>query len=152
MMKPGIFLAIFLILVMIACKKDKFTTEPQVTVKSISPGSVSQGNLIKMKAKFTDDEGDLDSIFIVYKWYNGTIVTRKDTFRTSTAAFNLPAQTRQGDILVNFLYGISGGDYPQLPSSPVSKDTTSTLGLVLKDKAGHRSGYSESDPIRLKKN
>jgi hypothetical protein len=120
-------------------------------VKSISPGSVFQGNIIKVKAKFTDDEGDFDSILIVHKWYNNAIVTRHDTLRFTASVFNLPTKTRQGDILVQFAYGRFIQDYELLPFSPVSKDTTASLGLVLKDKAGHRSGYSESDHIRLKK-
>lgn len=150
-MKFGVLLAVLFSVAVLSCKKNKFTTAPQVNVKSISPGTVFQGDIIDLKAKFTDDEGDVDSIYIVYKWYNNTTVTRNDTFRYNTSALNLPANTRQGDILVEFSYGRLISGYSQLPSSPVARDTTSTLGLVLIDKAGHRSGYSESDKIRLKK-
>src|SRR5689334_6851471 len=150
-MKLGIFLGGMLIIVILSCNKDKFTTEPQVKVKSISPNTVFQGDILELKGKFTDDEGDIDSIYIVYKWYNNTTVTRKDTFRYTTAALNLPTKTREGDIFVQFSYGRLINGFSQLPNSPVAKDTTSTLGLLLVDKAGHRSGYSESDKIRLKK-
>jgi len=150
-MKFVVFLAVLIAVAVLSCNKDRFTTEPQVNVKSISPNTVFQGDIIDLKAKFTDDEGDVDSIYIVYKWYNNTTVTRNDTFRYTTAALNLPTNTRQGDILVEFAYGRLINGFSQLPNSPVAKDTTSTLGLLLVDKAGHRSGYSESDKIRLKK-
>ena len=150
-MKLGVFLVSLLAITVFSCKKNKFTTAPQVSVKSISPNTAFQGDIIDMKAKFTDDEGDVDSIYIVYKWYNNTTVTRNDTFRYTTAALHLPTSTRQGDIIVQFSYGRLINGYSQLPNSPVARDTTSTLGLLLVDKAGHRSGYSESDKIRLKK-
>ena len=150
-MKIVVFLVAILAIIVLSCNKNKFTTTPQVNVKSISPNTVFQGDIIELKGKFTDDEGDVDSIYIVYKWYNNTTVTRNDTFRYNTAALNLPTNTRQGDILVQFAYGRLINGYSQLPNSPVARDTTSTLGLVLVDKAGHRSGYSESDKIRLKK-
>ena len=150
-MKLNVFLVSLFIVAILSCNKDKFTTEPQVNVKSISPSTVFRGDIIELKGKFTDDEGDLDSILIVYKWYAGTTVTRKDTFRYATSSLSLPDKTRQGDILVQFSYGQIIQPYKLLANSPVVKDTTSTLGLLLIDKAGHRSGYSESDKIRLKK-
>lgn len=140
---------IIFILVVVACNKNKITAAPQVTVKSISPGQVYQGNVIKLDTKFTDKEGDLDSVLIVYKWYANTTVTFNDTLRYSIGGLNIPPDTRQADIIVQFAYGRFVSDYALLPGSPVAKDTTASLGLVLVDKAGLRSGYSESGKIRL---
>jgi hypothetical protein len=132
-----------------ACNKDKFTTIPQVDIKSISPKTVNNGDLLRMKAKFTDQEGDLDSILIVYKWYNGTTVVRKDTFRYNLEALNIPVKTREADLSIDFEYNTTNLNIVTLPG--VSKDTTATLGLVLKDKEKNRSDYKESEQIRLKK-
>jgi uncharacterized protein YodC (DUF2158 family) len=141
-----------LFIVIVACNKDKFTTEPQIKIKSIGPTTVVQGNLVQVKGSFTDEEGDLDSALIVYKWYNGATVTRKDTIRDYLlSSIPMPAGTRSADFTISFLYGIFG-DYPTLPATPVSKDTTATLGLIFVDKANHRSNYAESEKIRLKKN
>ncbi len=137
-------------LVIFACNKDKFTTIPQVEIKSISPSTVNSGNVITMKGKFTDQEGDLDSILIVYKWYNGTAVVRKDTFRYDTENLKLPVKTRQADLEIQFEYNTNNSQsLVILPG--VSKDTTATLGLILKDKEKNRSDYKESEQIRLKK-
>jgi hypothetical protein len=151
-MKNIFILLSALFIVIVACNKDKFTTEPQVKIKSISPTTAIQGNLIQLKGSFTDDEGDLDSALIVHKWYNGDIVTRKDTIRDYILSnIPMPEGTRSAEFTISFLYGIFG-DYPTLPATPVSKDTTATLGVIFIDKEKHRSNYAESEKIRLKKN
>ena len=151
-MKYILALLIILTAVMTGCNKDNFTTEPQIKMKSISPNTVFQGDLVQVKGSFTDDEGDTDSAFIVYKWYNGTTATRIDTIKSYTiTAVGLPTGTRKGDFIISFGYGQQIDPFPTLPFSPVTKDTTAAFGLIIKDKAGHRSNYSESDKIRLKK-
>lgn len=143
------FLALALAVFAIACNKDKFTSVPQVKIKSISPSNVNQGNQVQMKGSFTDDEGDIDSALVIYKWYNGDVVTRKDTLRDYLISnIALPTGTRSGDFVITFLYGVFG-DFPTLPSTPVARDTTATLGLLFVDKQNQRSTYVESEKIRL---
>lgn len=149
-MKYSLLLLTILIVAITACNKDKFTTIPQVKINSISPKEVHFSDIIRMKGNFTDHEGDLDSFLIVYKWYNGTTALPRDTFRYSIADLEVPVSTRQADLEVSFEYHTFNTDLRNLPS--VARDTTATLGLVLKDKAGNRSEYAESDPIRLMNN
>jgi hypothetical protein len=142
--------ALFLLAILIACSKDKFTTEPQVKVKSISPETVRQGDIIRMDAEFTDQEGDVDSVYIVYKWYEGDVAVRVDTFKNYTLqGLGLPPDTKEGDLQVTLSYGRQIDGIIQISPTPNIRDTTATLGLLLVDKAGHRSGYSESERIRL---
>jgi len=149
-MKSGLLLLLFLLIIFFACNKEKFTTEPKVTVNSISPSVVFTGNIISMKGKYTDLEGDIDSVFIIYHWYNGAVIIPIDTFRYPFQPLDVPAKTQEADINVTFQYNTQ--DFLPLPIiSGVSKDTTATFGLILKDKAGHKSNYSESAKIRLKK-
>lgn len=148
-MKARYFVFLVIAIVAVACNKDKFTTVPQVSVKSISPTSVNSGNVITLKSEYTDDEGDIDSILVVYKWYNGATVVRKDTFRFSAPDLGVPEKTRQADINVVYEYNTNNTGGAFLPG--VTKDTTATLGLVVKDKKANRSEYSESEKIRLKK-
>ena len=141
--------AMFTLLAM-ACNKDKFTTEPQVEIISISPEVVVSGNIITIEARYTDDEGDLDSVIVVYKWYNGNTVTRTDTLDYySIGDIGIPAKTREADLFVKYEYNTFNTGMISL--SGVSKDTTATFGLILLDKEKHRSNYDESSPIRLKK-
>lgn len=136
---------------LVACQKNKFQTTPQVKIKSIAPAEVNQGDVITMKAKVTDKEGDLDSIYIVYKWYDGTTPVKNDTLRYGLDYFNITDGLKDGEINVHFGYGFLG-DYPILPQSPLNlRDTSATLGLIILDKEKNRSEYAESDKIRLKK-
>lgn len=141
----------FLLFATLACSKDKFTSQPQVTVKSIQPSIVTNGSVIRLLASYTDEEGDIDSVYIVYKWYNGNTPTLIDTLmRFPTARLGIPAQLRKSDIAVEFEYN-TYNQQSLLTLPGVSRDTSATLGLLLIDKTRKRSNYSESTKIRLKK-
>lgn len=154
MKKLFVLLPVFIFL-MLACNKDKFTSIPQVKIKSLSPdNTIVQRDIVTLEGTFTDEEGDLDSVLVVYKWYNGASVVRKDTFRYGTNVLNLPATTRQGEVVVTFQFASSEVYDPPivtLPSFNMNKDTTATLGLVVIDKKKQRSDYAESAPVRLKR-
>ena len=149
-MKVILSLLILFALAVAGCNKDKFTTAPQVKIKSISPHTVENGNLISLEGRYTDQEGDLDTFLIVYKWYNGAIAVKNDTFRYAIGNLGLPAKTKQADFSVDFQYNTINPGYITLPGVSV-RDTTATLGLILVDKKNNRSDYAESDQIRLKK-
>lgn len=149
-MKRWFVLLLVLMITATACNKDKFKTEPQVEAKSISPETVFHGDAIYYTAKYTDDEGDIDSILVGYQWYNGNTAIAIDTFRYPFDLFGVPKGTRQADITVGLEYNTQNN--PDLkPLSGVFKDTTASFTFVLKDKAGHRSNAAESKKIRLKK-
>jgi hypothetical protein len=139
------------VLLAAACNKDKFTSEPQVKVTSIQPAVVTTGNVIKLLANYTDQEGDIDSIYIVYKWYNASGSTRADTLqRFPISRLGLPGALRKADIQLEFEYNTY--NQPGLVTLPgVLRDTTASLGLVLIDKTRKRSNYSESARIRLRR-
>ncbi len=147
-----VILTLLLTAIGVACGKDKFTTVPQIKIKSISPGEVVQGDIVSLRAEFTDQEGDVDSVFVVYKWYDGATVTRQfDTLKYSFDGLKIPVNTKEGDVFVEFAYGRQIDGYLTLGGTPVTKDTTAALGLLLKDKKANKSEYKESDKIRFKK-
>ena len=134
----------------LSCNKDKFKTEPQVEVISISPKTVVQGNEIYVTAKFTDDEGDVDSVLISYQWFNGAAVIAVDTFRYTLERLGVPAGTRQAEIQMGLEYNTQNNPGLQ-PLAGVSRDTTASFSFILKDKAKHKSNVAESEKIRLKR-
>ncbi len=140
---------VLLLFVFVACKKDKFTTAPQVKIKSITPNVVVKGNFITLTASFTDEEGDIqDSVMIVFKRYSGTTTLTNDTIRISVSKFSIP-NTRSGEIIVLAKYGeLSAG---ALFLNTESVDREVSFGIILRDKAGHKSNYAESKKIILKK-
>ena len=142
---------LLLLLTTESCQKDKYTTIPQVTLKSISPSTAISGSVIEVDGSYTDLEGDIDSALIVYKWYNGTTAVRKDTFRFDFSQLGMPTGTQRADLTLQFEYNTN--NYPVLVKLPgvSQRDTTAAFGVVLIDKAKNRSNYSESPTIRLKK-
>ncbi|MFZ9695694.1 MAG: hypothetical protein ACO3AY_07475 [Chitinophagaceae bacterium] len=150
-MKRNHFLWVFLMLLIVACNKDKFTTEPQVEVKSIQPSTVINGAILQLLADYTDNEGDLDSALVVYKWYNGNNPSFIDTLiRFPFSRLNLPTNLRKAEMVVQFEYNTLN-QINMLTLPGVTRDTSATLGLILIDKTGKRSNYSESNKIRLRK-
>lgn len=139
------------LMVLTACNKDKFKTEPQMDIRSISPGTVLNGDVISIKGKYTDDEGDLDSLLLVYKWFNNTTTVRNDTFRFNFANLGLPDKVREADIQVLLEYNTQNQNNMVSIAGVSQRDTTASFGILLIDKAGHRGNYSESGKIRLKK-
>ncbi len=143
---PSLLITIFVLAV--GCSKDKFTTIPQVTINSISPSTVRSGDIIVVKGKYTDKEGDIDSVLIVRKFYNTTVATRTDTLeRILFSSIGAPEKTTEADIQLTFEYNTNNTNYRFL--SGVQKDTTATLGLLLIDKKSNRSEFKESAKIRL---
>lgn len=141
--------SLLLLIMFVGCKKEKFTTAPQVKIKSISPDVVNKGNFITVTASFTDDQGDIqDSVFIVFKRYNGTATLTTDTIRITIGKLGVP-NTRSGDIDLLAKYGeISTG---ALFLNTESVDREVSFGIILRDKAGNKSNYAESKKITLKK-
>jgi len=140
----------FSVLLFIACKKDKFTTEPQLKFKSISPTTAIKGNIINLNVSFTDDEGDIqDTVILVTKRYNSTGgIFTLDTLKVRMDPDGIPV-ARDGDLNVKFCYGefVTGALFLNLEAV----DREASFGLMIKDKAGHRSNYVESDKVMLKK-
>ncbi|MCX8020900.1 MAG: hypothetical protein N2747_10445, partial [Chitinophagaceae bacterium] len=109
-------LALFVLALWIltACNKDKFKTEPQVKIISISPTYIARGNVFSIKGSYTDNEGDLDSLFLVYKWFNGNTPVRPpnsinpiDTLRYSFSALAVPDKTKEVEFEIRFEYQTS---------------------------------------------
>jgi hypothetical protein len=78
---------------------------------------------------------------------SGGILTL-DTFRLKMDPNGIPV-ARDGDLNVKFGYGefITGTFFLNLESV----DREVSFGLIIGDKAGHRSNYVESDKVMLKK-
>jgi hypothetical protein len=141
----------FMVLVafLTACGKDKFKTEPQVEIKSLSPDAVLKGQIFSLNATVRDQEGDLqDSLLLVRKRFNNTTLLSVDTLRFYIGTLPFPEKS---EIEVQALFS-----YGELRDNTIftnleSADRNLVIGIIARDKAGHRSAYVESSPIVLKK-
>lgn len=132
-----------------ACSKDKFKTEPQVEIKSFGPDQVRKGEIFSMRAVVRDKEGDVqDSVLLVRKRWTGTTLLSQDTIRYHIDDFDFPA-TDEIEIQFLFSYGELKEGY--IFTNLENQDRNFSVGIIVRDKAGHRSNYAESDKIVLKK-
>ncbi len=64
-MKTKIWIVLFIATVIFSCNKDKYTTKPQLTLKSVSSTSVIQNENLRFEIEFTDKEGDvIDTLYL----------------------------------------------------------------------------------------
>ena len=149
-MKTFFVLFISAFIIFISCKKDKFTDAPQITVKSITPSTVNQGDIITVRANYTDKQGDLDTVIVIKKYYIGSTATFTDSnTRILFSSLNVPGSTTEAELDLNYSYNKIQNGYSYL--SGVTRDTMATFGFILIDKAKNRSNYSESKQIKLTK-
>lgn len=143
---------ITIVAVFAACSKDNFETVPTVKIDSFGPEEVSVGDFFQLKATVTDKEGDLqDSLIVVRKRYNGTtLLTVDSNQRFLLKNLGSPVKSKI-EIFLTFVYG------RLIPEAAITQDLESNfdrnlrVGLIVKDNAGNRSEYVESEPIVLKK-
>ena len=155
-MKRVLALSIILAAAAVACSKSKFETVPTVEIKSLSPDAVGVPpadkpnaiSVLTLKARVTDKEGDLqDSLLVVPKYFltDGTLLS-SDTIVYKLDLLNFP-NTKDVEIQVQFTYGRLAEGYELI--NTVSEDQDLSIGMIVIDKAGHRSNYSESGKVRL---
>lgn len=134
--------------VILGCDKDKFKTEPQVEIISLSPDEANKGEIITFRAIVRDKEGDTkDSIFVVRKVFTGP-TAKVDTLRYTLKFFRSPYKD-EIELNVLFSYGEIRDGYIFQNLENTDKDFS--VGLIVRDTAGHKSTYVESEKIVLKK-
>jgi hypothetical protein len=150
------FYIVCLLVVLVACKKDKFDTKPSLQLKSTSSKVIPPNGNLNLKFDVTDKEGDLvDTLYITRKRLNIRTVTRllADTFN-----LNFPPSApdfKKGELDVTlFNTELYYAEQPlNNPSSPTGKESDSmTYYFVIKDKAGHKSDTVSVTPVVAQRN
>lgn len=147
-MKTTFLTIALLLLITLACNKDKFQTKPTLEVKSLNTKEVEppNGNL-EIRMEYTDKEGDLGDGILTYirvrtNFFpipNPGLYDKVDTIRTGVPGF--PATTK-GDILLTIPYFFMDEDpnrndtmYFKITVKDIknnSSDTLSTVTVVAK--------------------
>jgi len=134
------------------CSKDKFKTVPQAEVKSFGPEQVFKGEIIRFVARVTDKEGDLQDSVIFYRknfTLSGILLSQDSAIRANLKDLGVPNKS-DVDVQLEMIYGESNQNYPTQNGNN-TVDRKLAVGMFIKDKAGHRSEYVESDTIVLKR-
>jgi hypothetical protein len=149
-MKGVLFILSLVIVIVVACSKDKFKTKPTLDIKSVNTKNVQLGNDLNVNLEFTDKEGDVDSvIYVIRQRINRRApLTRNNDYVVPS----FPKATR-GEILVSLDHArqlTQGFSTISLPGSMVQDDTMN-IKFVLKDRAGNTSDTAVLNTVVIKR-
>ena len=140
-------------MLMAACSKDKYTTKPQLELKSVNGSGFITGSNINFKFIVTDKEGDIqDSIWI----QKISLVCTGDSNLTQPTPYLLPSITTSKNLKieldVNYTYGSNNaGGYVPIDRCSPQRDDSLYFRFWLRDNAGHVSDTVTSPTITLLK-
>lgn len=146
-----------ILLVMLACGKDKPETKPSIKIKSISGNIVPVNGNLNITLEFSDKEGDVNDSLFLKKIRLNTIppvsgITIRDSFYLMIPDF--PAKSN-GDIELRLGYQdvISASNPPVDPTDPAKKvSDTIIMKFALQDKGGNTSDTIETEKIVILRN
>jgi hypothetical protein len=141
-MKKLIIVGLVLI-VMIACSKDKYQDAPQISLKSVNPSVVPVNGDLAIRLSYTDKQGDIsDTLYIKKIRLNQTVVpTLRDSIQYKIPDF---PDYDKGDIDLDLNYQndlVSAATPPPIAGTNPSQPQPDTLvfKIWISDKAGHIS-------------
>ena len=140
---------------LIACGKDKFTTKPQLRIKSVSTDVVPINGSVTFTIEFTDKEGDIkDTLFIGKVRLNKKVVpTIRDSFFYVIPPY---PDTKKGDFIVNLNYIAiqSAIIAPTIPGTnpPQKESDTLLVKFVARDRDGNKSDTVTSGRVIVLRN
>ncbi len=130
-----------LIFFLSACKKDKYTTAPQLKYKSANTTVLNRNQTLKITLSFTDAEGDLSDKIFIQEIVAPCPLHPEGGFIDSS--YHLPefpsGKNQKGEIIITYDY---------VPLNPkCQRNDTAIFKFVLRDKAQHLSDTAVSEPI-----
>jgi hypothetical protein len=136
-----IFVFCALALSIIACDKDKVESKPHLKFKSFNTDVVAANGFVRAILDFTDQEGDLDSIFITRQRLNKKGPSYFNYFYGQPPEFG---EQNRGELQIDFevakdlIFGLPAIGVPG-SNPPRNEPDTLQLRFYLKDKAGNTS-------------
>lgn len=133
------------IILFASCKKDKYTTKPQLTFKSAKNYNVERGELIEFTIEFTDKEGDIsDTIYI----QNRTPSCPASDY-PAPAAYKVPnfptSSNIKGEFRIIFENGTNNTGNAIYSGNRCSRPDTTLFFFWIKDKAKNVSDTIQTD-------
>lgn len=144
-----IFVFCALTIAFVACNKDKVESAPHLSFKSYSSNVVQSSGGLQVTLEFTDQEGDLDSIFITRQRLNQRGPNYFEFFYDKTPDFG---NQNKGEIQLNLDIArevIFGLTEIRIPGSNPQRNEPDTLlfRFYVKDKEGHVSDTASAKPL-----
>lgn len=138
------------LILLVACGKDKFETKPTLDVKSVASKSLDQGENFSATLEYTDKQGDVDSILYIIR----ERVNIKGP-RSVSNGYTMPEfpGKSKGDIQVTLDYALQltqGFTAISLPGNQKEADTMN-IKFVLKDRANNLSDTAVVSTVVIKR-
>jgi hypothetical protein len=136
-----IFVFGVIILALAACNKDKVESKPGLKFKSFSSNVIPIGSDVLITLNFTDQEGDLDSVYVIRQRVNKRSFPNSQLIDLGIPKFG---GQNSGELQVGLDYGTQltfNLSALRIPGSSPSVYEPDTLNLrfYVKDKAGNTS-------------
>jgi hypothetical protein len=122
------------------CSKDKVETKPHLSLKSANPKVVPLNNDMIVNMDFTDEEGDLDGVYMWKIRLNRIkLTTVRDSLFLTIPEFP-KNNTGQLELLLEYQRHLISATNPRRdPLSGKLESDTLNMKFVLKDRAGNTS-------------
>lgn len=131
------------------CKKNTYTTKPQISFNSASKTVLNQGDIVTFKINFTDKEGDIQDTLWVQKISRTCPTTAGVQFISPNKIPDFtPTSQLKGTLEISFAYNANVGGVSSIIGCS-NKNDTSYFKFWLKDKAQNRSDTIASPNIVL---
>ena len=142
-----VFLLLIIVIIANSCNKDKFTTRPQLTLKSVSSTRLVTGQTLVFTFDFTQKSGTLDSLYI----NRNSLWCDTSTYRSSLN-YKVPSFTevnnQTGQLTINFAYNTTSSGAVEINNGTCNvRADTSIFKFCLGDKEGHFSDTVKSPKI-----
>ncbi len=135
-----------------SCKKQTISTKPILTFTSINGTTFAKGDLIEVKMRLTDKEGDVSETALIWE----KVSLRNCISLIDTFAMPVIPETRDLDAELNFpvYYDASppGIPYPAFPGCITPIDDSAYFRFWFTDKAGNTSDTVQTPVFILLKN
>lgn len=146
-MRAKVLIGLCILGVVAACNKDKFTTEPKLTFKSINGNQFSQGAQVSFVLTATDKEGDIKDTL----WVQRRSFKCPETVSDSGVAYILSPDIVKKNNLdlefeVTYNYDVS---VPPILTGCSQKDDSCYFRFWIKDNEEHTSDTVVSPTIIL---
>jgi hypothetical protein len=148
-MRAKILIGFVIVLLAVTCKKDEYSSTPQITLKEVNSTTISQGDVVTFTINFTDAEGDLQDTMWIQRVSKICPTVVSTVYKYKVPDF--PAEKYlKGTLEVNFAYNVVSQDYPTITGCGTKNDT-SYFRFWVRDKAKNVSDTIKSQNIAFLK-
>lgn len=132
-MKKMLFLSLFALTAITACKKDSLGTKPVITFKSYSSAPITASFGVDLTLQVKDGDGDIQNTLNFAAIYDSQPTDTGFTSRPMPDLDSHAGTSLTADVILHLI----GTDFPQIGPNPVLKDSVHFLVYVIDDEDHH---------------